>query len=64
LLAKASDQAPHNLLEASLDTFFHQHLRRDLFHRKMCGIDVRNIFAAEQVFHFAHFEFALGVAGE
>lgn len=28
----------------------------------MRGIDVRNILAAEQIFHLAHFKFALGVA--
>src|SRR5690606_26917550 len=35
----------------------------DLFYRKMRRADVRDILAAEQVFHLANLEFALGETG-
>jgi len=62
LLAMVSVQT-NRLFKAAFDAFLHQNFRRDLFHREMRGIDVRNVLSTEQIFHFAHFEFALGIAG-
>ena len=49
--------------EASLDAFLDENLGGDLFYREMRGIDVGDVFLAEQVLHLAHFELALGEAG-
>ena len=51
------------LLEPAFHAHFDENLGGDFLHRKMRGIDVRDVFAAEQVFHLAHLELALGVAG-
>ncbi|MNJ75358.1 hypothetical protein D3C77_724450 [compost metagenome] len=50
------------LLEAALYAFFDQDLCRDLFHREMGGVDVGDVFAAEQVLYLAYFKLALGKA--
>lgn len=51
------------LFKASLNTFFHQDLGRNLLDREMRGVDEGDIFATEQTFHFTHLELTLGEAG-
>src|SRR5690606_1437079 len=51
------------LLKTSLDALFHEDLGGNFLDGEMRRVDVGNVFAAEQVFHFADFELALGEAG-
>src|SRR5690554_3824528 len=63
VVGKVPWRAPWRSLETAFDTHVYQNLGGDLFHREMRRVDVRDILAAEQVFHLANLEFALGETG-
>lgn len=48
-----------SLFEPPLHPLLHQNLCRNLLHRKMRGIDMRNILPPEQILHFPYLKLAL-----